>query len=248
MLVLALVLALAPSAHAAHVTVTTAAGTATPGLVSALIELRSEPGRVIHGDGCIAFGCPVPELRTDPGETVTIAVDEPVDELIARVGDVTASPRDATTWTLTAPAVPAELNISVRETTATERSRSSSRLMLVGPPPPEVVPAQTVTPALASVARQARLRGRRLTLTIACPAAAGSACRGTVTVRASGRTLARATFAGVAPGGRRTLKATLRKRPRGTLRAVLTAPGMAPVTTRLTLAAREPLLRRADRG
>ena len=117
-LVIALIglLAFAPSAHAANVTVTTAAGTATPGMVSALIELLAEPGRVIHGDGCIAFGCPVPELRTEPGETVTIAVDGPVDELIARAGDATASPRDATTWTLTAPSVPAELNISIRET------------------------------------------------------------------------------------------------------------------------------------
>ena len=81
---------------------------------------------MIIGDGCIAFGCPVPELRTEPGETVTIRVDGPVDELTARAGDETATPRDATTWTLTAPAVPAELNISVRETTATERSRYSS--------------------------------------------------------------------------------------------------------------------------
>jgi hypothetical protein len=250
-LVIALIglLAFAPSAHAANVTVTTAAGTAKPGMVSALIELLAEPGRVIIGDGCIAFGCPVPELRTEPGETVTIAVDGPVDELIARAGDATASPRDATTWTLTAPSVPAELNISIRETTATARTRSSSRLMLVGPPPPppaEVVPTQTVTaalPPLPSVARKARLRGHRLTMTIVCPAAATSACRGTVTVRANGRTLARTTFAGVAPGARRTLKTTLRKRPRGPLRAVLTAPGAAPVTTRLALAAREPLLR-----
>jgi len=249
-LVIALIglLAFAPSAHAVNVTVTTAAGTATPGMVSALIELLAEPGRVIHGDGCIVFGCPVPKLRTEPGETVTIAVDAPIDELTARAGEVTASPRDATTWTLVAPSVPAELNISIRETTATERSRSSSRLMLVGPPPPppaELVPTQAVIPALA---RNARLRGRRLTLTVACPAATTSACRGTVTVRANGRTLARTTFDGVAPGARRTLNTTLRKRPRGTVRAVLTAPGAAPVTTRLTLAAREPLLRRADRG
>jgi len=253
-LVIALIglLAFAPSAHAANVTVTTAAGTATPGMVSALIELPAEPGRVIHGDGCIVFGCPVPELRTEPGETVTIAVDGPVDELIARAGDATASPRNATTWTLVAPSVPAELNISIRETTPTERSRWSSRLMLVGPPPPpppvEVVPTQTVPPAPPSVARKARLRGRRLTMTVVCPAVATSACRGTVTVRANERTLARTTFAGVAPGTRRTLKTTLRRRPRGMLRAVLTAPGAAPVTTRLTLAARDPLLRRADRG
>jgi len=235
-------LAFASSANAAQVTVTTTAGTANPAMVSGLIELVDEPGRVIIADGCIAFGCPVPELRTEPGETVTIRVDGPVDELTARAGGEIATPRDATTWTLTAPSVPAELNISVRETTATERSRYGLRLMLVGPPPPppppEVTP--TVAPALpprASVARSARLNGRRLTFTIACPAAATAACAGTVTVRANGRTLARKTFAGLAPGSRRTLKTTLSRR-RTNLRAVLAVPGAAPVTTRLALAAR----------
>ena len=244
MLVLALLLALAPSAHAADLTVTTAAGTATPGMVSAQIEILAEPDRIIHGDGCIVFGCPVPELRTEPGETVTIRVDGPVDELTARAGDAIATPRDATTWTLTAPAVPAELDIAVRETTATERWRYSSRLMLVGPPPPPPPPPvdvlPTVTPALPplpSVARNARLRGRRLTMTVVCPSAATAACAGTVSVRANGRTLARKTFAGVAPGSRRTLKTTLSRR-RTNLRAVLAVPGAAPVTTRLALAAR----------
>lgn len=237
-------LAFAPSAHAANVTVTTAAGTATPAMVIVQIEFLAEPDRMMHGDGCVVFGCPVPELRTEPGETVTIRVDGPVDELTARAGDAIATPRDATTWTLTAPSVPAELDISVRETTATERYRSRSVLMLVGPPPPppppspEVVP--TVTPAvspLPSVARNARLRGRRLTMTVVCPSGATSACRGTVSVRANGRTLARKTFAGVAPGSRRTLKTTLNRR-RTNLRAVLAVPGAAPVTTRLALTAR----------
>lgn len=235
MLVLALVLALAPSAHAANVTVTTAAGTATPAMVIAQIEFLAEPGRVMHGDGCIVFGCPVPELRTEPGETVTIAVDAPVDELVARAGDATASPRDATTWTLTAPSVPAELNISIRETTATERTRSSSRLMLVGPPPPPpVVTVVEAKPAVATVARRARLRGRRLALTITCPLGAATPCGGTVTVRASGRVLARLVFADHAPGSRRTLTMTLRRRSTK-LRATLAVPGSRPVTTRLSV-------------
>jgi hypothetical protein len=58
-----------------------------------------------------------------------------------------------------------------------------------------------------------------------------------VSVRANGRTLARMRFAGVAPGTRRTLETTLSRR-RTNLRAVLTVPGAAPVTTRLALAAR----------
>jgi hypothetical protein len=119
--------------------------------------------------------------------------------------------------------VPAELNVSVRETTATERSSYSARLMLVGPPPP---PAE-VLPALPGVARQARLRGRRLTMTVVCP----TECAGRVAVRANGRTLARKSFAGI---GRRTLRMTLRRRSTQ-LRAVLIVPGHPPVTTRLSV-------------
>ncbi len=236
---LLVLLTFAPSAHAAtQPTVTTAAGSAVAGMVAGIEESLTPPGPILIADGCIVFGCPVPTLRAEPGEAVTITVGQPVDELIASTEGTSATPRDATSWTVTPQSVPADLRISVRETTATHRLRYSYLLRLVGPPPPpEVTPTPTViaaAPPLPSVARSAGLRGRRLTLTVVCPAAATAPCGGTVTVRANGRTLARTSFAAVAPGARRTLRTTLRHRSTK-LRATLAVPGAAPVTTRLSL-------------
>ena len=243
---LLLLLSFAPSAHAARVTVTTAAGNATPAFVSSMTESLEPGGPILIGDGCVFFGfCPVPTLRAEPGETVLISLDEPVDDLVARAGAVIASSRDATTWAMVLredQSLPANLNISYSTTTATHRTSASYILQLVGPPPPppppmpepEVLTPAATVPAVAAIARTARLHGRRLSLTVTCPVAAASACRGTITVRASGRVLARLTFAGVAPGSTRTLKTTVRRATRASrARATLSTPGFALVATSL---------------
>jgi hypothetical protein len=250
---LALFFALVPAASAEppKITVTSAAGSARAFITSGNEAELAPPHLTVIYDGCLVFGrgCPPPTLQAAPGETVTITLERAVDEFVGSVGGTTASRVDDTTWTLTLPhdqALPVDVSMGIRDTTDTHRLSFGYLLQLVALPPPPAPPEPTLTtlptaappPVVASVARTARLRGRTLTLTVACPAGATQACRGTVNVRARGRTITRITFTGIAPGTSRAISGRTRSAARGKLRAVVTTPGAAPVTSRLTLRVR----------
>jgi hypothetical protein len=157
-------LAFAPPARAAApVTVTTAAGTAVPRLVSGVQQSLADPSRVLVGDGCVAFGfCLAPTVLAVPGEIVTVTTEQPVDEPLARAGSVISAVRVATTATLTlspGEAIPVAPDHHRDRNTQTRLVRRTYRMQLVGPPSPPLCGAQYARrfrPAVATV-RAARL-------------------------------------------------------------------------------------------
>ena len=130
---------------------------------------------------------------------------------------------------------PTTLQVGLDVTTATHRLTSGWTLNLAAPPPrpppppPVVVEAPDPPPALAP---PVRLAGRRLTAAVTCAAD----CAGTLTLKASGRRVARWTFtrAGTL---RFTISPSLARRLRGVkrLRAVLTPAGGAPTALSVPL-------------
>jgi hypothetical protein len=253
---LAFVLVPAAAQASPRPTISTAlsAGT-TPSFVSSLDAPQSGTGPVMIGDG---FGIDPPTLFAAPGTTVTIAVDAPVDAVeatwsIPRLPDpatwtpLTVAPSGDRTYTVTLPAdasLPGEFWVTLEYSTDTMVGRSSWKLILdavpASAPPPPSPPQQPATPQPEppAAALAARVKGRRLSVLVACPIAAVSGCSGVLTVRSASQRVARLPFK-LAAGKQRTLRTTLTRRVAKhlgrELRAELAAPGRPVVRGRLVV-------------
>ncbi|HET6548078.1 MAG TPA: hypothetical protein VFG79_06480 [Solirubrobacter sp.] len=251
LLVIAAVLAGAAPARAARVTVTTAAGSAEPVFVTNYTRWADGPAMI--GDG---FPMTFPALVALPGEQASLTLDGPADTITARVGatPLAVAAVGDLAYTLTIPGdttLPARVSVIVDDHTADWVRSSTYALDLVpAPPPPPPPPPSPVLPGLVEAAPEpparivrARLGGRRLSVAVACPATARSACAGRLTLKTRWLRIARLSFAEVPAGARRTLRTRirpsaarhLRRHHVKRLRAVVSAPGRAAVVARLPL-------------
>jgi len=246
-LVLIAALLCAPAAaQVPRPTVSTSYGTVTPSYVSGTMTPRGGGGPTLIADG---FGLNQPTLLADPGSIVTIKLAGPVDLIRIWLGQaqLPVVPAGAWTYTVSVPAdasLPAKFGIGTESSTDQWLMTDSWILNLGGDIPDTVPPQPTPTPTptpwvlptarpepIAKVGARVRLTGKRLRVTVACPAEAPKACAGALTLKTASIRVVRLPFAGIPGGSSATLTTTVRaaavrhiKRHRvRTLRVVVTA-------------------------
>jgi hypothetical protein len=241
-------------AQAPRPTVSTTLGTVTPSYLSGTETPRSGDGPTLIKDG---FGLNPPTLGAQPGSVVTITLASAADAVVAFLGSSTlpVTAAGANAYAVTVPAgapLPARFSFRVDSSTDTTLLTDAWLLNLGGDivdpapvPVPTAPPVSNPAPVAdpLPLARSVRLLGARLSAVVSCPAARPAACAGTLTLKTSGRRVARLRFAGVSPGTQTTLRTTLsastrrylRRHHVRTLRAVLTPTGGPAISSLLAL-------------
>jgi hypothetical protein len=197
-----------------------------------------------------------PELVVDPNGEVKITLDGDADEFVAYLsmapvaaGVTQTGPREYTVSLPSATTFPVRLGIFVETRTAAARWSNSWDVRLVAPPAPPAQPQPDIHPFTAPAPEPAatiapaslKLTGKRLAVSVVCPAAAKRACSGTLTLKTSSLCVARLGFTNVAPGTTKTLRTTVRgaalrhlaRHHTRNLRSVLTATGGTPAASQL---------------
>jgi hypothetical protein len=246
------------AAQAPRPSVSTTFGSVTPAYLSGTESPRSGVGPYLIKDG---FGLNPPTLMAEAGSVVTITLASTADAVVAYLGAATlpVAPAGERTYAVTVLAgapLPARFSFRVESSTETTLLTDAWLLNLGGdvadpapspaPAPPTDVPAPAPVTQPVAAPTGLRLRGARLTVTVACPAAATAGCDGgSLSLKTASLRVARLAFGRLSAGASTTLRTTLpastlrRLRRHGvrSLRAVLTPVGGQPEASQLPLRA-----------
>ena len=253
-IVLTITLVLAPPAFGA--------GFPNPTLTSSDGQIQPPRGSYCNPQMCgdAAFD-PGPDFTVTPGTSITLTLDADADDVHAYFGErapkehavpAATGPRQYTIPIATGRRLPTSMTVGIWSHDELGHYDAFYTVRLVAPPAPVFTPTESrpqPSPAASVVAGSLKLAGRRLVVSVECPATASTPCSGLLTLKTPSMRVTRLSYAGVQPGTRVDLRARVRaaivrhlKRYRTrALRSVLTPAGGAPVAGRQAVQVRSAI-------